>query len=128
EMLGRLGMRSFDAWASAFVKYETANEVAPDGSGFRSYRRPVGLVNVAEIKSMLAQVADLIDPETLQTERPDAEYETIVVEGTPEQMSYVKSLAARADDLRNKRDTGIDNDNMLLIVGDGRKVALDPRL
>jgi len=128
DVLDSLGMRSFDAWAAAFVRYETANEVAPDGSGFRSYRRPVGMINVAEIKAMLAQVADLIEAESLQTERPDAEYETIVVEGTPAQMEYVKSLAERADNLRAKQDTGVENDNMLLIVGDGRKVALDPRL
>lgn len=128
EVLAKMGMRSFDAWAGAFVKYETANEVAPDGSGFRSHRRPVGLVNVAEVKTMLAQVADLISADDLQMDRPDAVYENIVVDGTAEQMSFVKSLAARADDLRNKVDTGIANDNMLLIVGDGRKVALDPRL
>lgn len=128
EMLAKMGMRTFDSWASAFVRYETANEVAPDGSGFRSHRRPVGLVNVAEVKSMLAQVADLLDASQLATERPDARYENIVVEGTPQQLQFVKSLVERADDLRNKRDSGISNDNMLVIVGDGRKVALDPRL
>lgn len=127
-LLGKMGLRSFDAWAAAFVRYETANEVAPDGSGFRSYRRPVGLVNVAEVKSMLAQVADLLDPEELETERPDALYENIVVDGTAQQMQYVKSLVERADNLRSKQDTGVINDNMLVIVGDGRKVALDPRL
>ena len=128
EMLAKMGMRSFDAWAGAFVRYETANEVAPDGSGFRSHRRPVGLVNVAEVKAMLAQVADLLDPSQIATERPDAVYENIVVDGTASQMDYVKSLVERADNLRSKTDTGVQNDNMLLIVGDGRKVALDPRL
>ncbi|SDH55258.1 helicase-related protein [Microbacterium sp. 77mftsu3.1] len=128
ELLTKMGLRPFDAWAGAFVRYETANEVAPDGSGFRSYRRPVGLVNVAEVKTMLAQVADLISADDLQTERPDAFYETFVVDGTPEQMSYVAGLAERSENLRNKVDTGIENDNMLLIVGDGRKVALDPQL
>lgn len=128
EMLAKMSLRAFDAWAGAFVRYETANEVAPDGSGFRSHRRPVGLVNVAEVKAMLAQVADLLDPSQLATERPDPVYENLVVDGTAGQLDYIKGLVERADNLRSKADTGIVNDNMLVIVGDGRKVALDPRL
>lgn len=128
EMLHKMGLFSFDAWAGAFVRYETANEVAPDGSGFRSYRRPVGLVNVAEVKAMLAQVADLLDPSQIDTVRPDAVYDNITVDATAQQLDYIKDLVERADNLRSKQKTGVENDNMLVIVGDGRKVALDPRL
>lgn len=128
DMLRKMGLFSFDAWAGAFVRYETANEVAPDGSGFRSYRRPVGLVNVAEVKAMLAQVADLLDPSQIDTVRPDPVYENITVDATEQQLDYIKDLVERADSLRSKQKTGIENDNMLVIVGDGRKVALDPRL
>ena len=130
EVLDAMSLRHFDAWVSVFVNFETAIEVAPDGSGFRSYRRPVGLVNVPELKTMLAQVADIIDPNSLQTERPDVLQHLVAVEGTDEQMAFVKDLAERADELRSgtPRERGTGEDNMLVIVGDGRKVALDPRL
>ena len=128
DMLRKMGLFAFDAWAGAFVRYETANEVAPDGSGFRSYRRPVGLVNVAEVKAMLAQVADLLDPSQIDTVRPEPVYDNITVDATDSQLDYIADLVERADNLRNKQDTGVENDNMLVIVGDGRKVALDPRL
>lgn len=126
DLLRELDLFSFDAWVSAFVRYETAIEVAPDGSGFRTQRRPAGLVNVPELKTMLGQVADILDPEVLGLKRPKVITRNVTVPASPGQRSYVQELAERADDIRSKR-AGKD-DNMLLVVGDGRKVALDPRL
>ncbi len=131
EQLGELGLRNFDAWTGTFVKYESSIEVAPDGSGFRMYRRPVGVVNAPELKTMFGQVADILDPEALGLERPTHEARTLIVKPSPQQAAYVRGLAARADAIRGSGpapDDAPENDNMLLVCGDGRCVAVDPRL
>lgn len=135
DTLRDLDLLAFDAWVSAFIRYETNIEVSPDGSGFRLQRRPAGVVNAPELKTMLAQVADIIDPETLGLHRPMSSVRTVVVDPSPEQHTFVKSLAERADLIRNKTaekrariDGGETDDSMLLVCNDGRKVALDPRL
>src|SRR5699024_6716509 len=41
DVLDQMGLTSFDAWTGSFIRYESNIEVAPDGSGFRMFRRPV---------------------------------------------------------------------------------------
>lgn len=131
DTLDELGLRSFDAWTGTFVRYESSIEVAPDGSGFRMYRRPVGVVNAPELKTMFGQVADILDPATLGLDRPTSEERTEIVKPSPLQAEYVRGLAARADAIRGvgpAPDGAPEEDNMLLVCGDGRTVAVDPRL
>ncbi|AUG29490.1 hypothetical protein CXR34_08440 [Microbacterium hominis] len=130
DTLDAMGLLPFDAWVSAFIRYEHNIEVAPDGSGFRMYRRPVGVVNAPELKTILAQVADIMDPAQLGLTRPDHTVVNVTVEATPGQRKFVRDLADRADAIRNGNARGGDGtvDNMLLICNDGRKVALDPQL
>jgi N12 class adenine-specific DNA methylase len=49
DRLADAGLSHFDAWAAQFVRYETLVEVSPDGSGFRSRRRPVVIQNVPNV-------------------------------------------------------------------------------
>lgn len=132
ERLEESGVRMFDAWAANFVRYETRVEVTPDGSGFRMYRRPAVIQNYAELRGMLADVADLLPASAIDLPRPEATVSNVVVKPTPEQKAFIKSLADRADRLRTKgkteRPDGKGEDNMLVICGDGRKAALDPAL
>ncbi|MCK9913794.1 methyltransferase domain-containing protein [Microbacteriaceae bacterium K1510] len=135
EILERIGLLAFDSWVSAFIRFETNIEVSPDGSTFRMQRRPVGVVNAPELKTMLAQVADIVDPAVLGLPRPAVTTRTLSVEPTPGQRRFVEELAARADAIhdrrpgqREARGGHVTDDNMLLVCNDGRKVALDPRL
>lgn len=133
DELDAIGLLPFDAWVSAFIRYENNIEVAPDGSGFRLYRRPVGVVNAPELKMLLGQVADIMDPAQLGLARPDFDVHNVTVEATPGQREFVRDLADRADAIRNGSgrgagDGGRADDNMLLVCNDGRKVALDPQL
>lgn len=129
--LDAIGLLSFDAWVSAFIRYESNIEVAPDGSGFRMYRRPIGVVNTPELKTLLGQVADIMDPAELGLARPDFTVENVTVPATPLQRAFVQDLAVRADKIRSgsSRGGGAGGaDNMLVICNDGRKIALDPVL
>ena len=132
DVLDAAGVKAFDPWVATFVKYETAVEVAPDGSGFRTKRRPVGIKNLPELKTMLRQNADIVSPEQIGLARPDFTIHARVADPTPEQKQFVTGLAERADAIRSGVKTPVAGktytDSMLLICNDGRKVALDPQL
>lgn len=126
ERLEAAGVDPFDAWAASFVRYETRVEVTPDGGGFRLHRRPSAIQNAADLfTGMFAHVADLLPADAINLQRPDSTVHNITVDPTPRQQAYVSHLSKRADKIRNGGNT---SDNMLVVCGDGRKVALDPRL
>lgn len=127
DQLQDSGLAHFDAWAAQFIRYEVIIEVSPDGGGFRSKRRPSVIQNVPELRTMLAGFMSMVRAEATGLSRPEAIRETVVVEPTGEQRDFMASLVTRADDLRMRR-VEATADNMLLICGDGRKVALDPNL
>ena len=125
--LAEAGLSHFDAWAAQFVRYETIVEVAPDGGGFRSRRRPADVQNVPELRTMLGGFMSMVRADTTALQRPDPVRHTVVVQPSDSIRDFMGTLVARADALRARR-VEADQDNMLLICGDGRKVALDPNL
>ncbi|QFS94670.1 Methyltransferase domain protein (plasmid) [Mycobacterium sp. THAF192] len=127
EQLTRTGLSHFDAWAAQFVRYEVLIETSPDGSGFRSRRRPAVIQNVPEMRTMLSEFMSMERADSVGLQRPDIERHAEISAPTAAQRRYMESLVARADALR-KRTVSADVDNMLLVCGDGRKVALDPNL
>lgn len=124
------GVDQFDSWAATFVRYESKVEVTPDGSGFRLYRRPAAMQNVPELRLMLAESADLLTADEIGLERPDGTWENVVVQQSEQQAAFVRTLAQRADDIRNSQKQTVNGveDNMLMVCNDGRKVSLDPAL
>ena len=58
---------------------------------------------------------------------PKADYENIVLKPSEYQQDMVRSLADRAEAVRNRKVQS-NIDNMLKITNDGRKLALDQRL
>lgn len=127
ERLADVGVSNFNAWAASFVKRETRIEVAPDGSGFRLATRPVGLQNLPELRTMFSEFMDVVHADATGIERPDVIVDNIVAKPSDAQVAFVKDLVVRADAIR-AGSADKQKDNMLVICGDGRKVALDPRL
>ncbi|MGC9670937.1 helicase-related protein [Planosporangium sp. 12N6] len=123
ERLEELDLAHPDAWARTYVKFETGIEIAPDGASFRLKTRPTGLVNKADLRLMLSEVADIRAVAGLNLSRPDPVYTIEAIPGSPLQRAYVRWLGERAD-----RISGNRTDNMLKICSDGRKAALDMEL
>ena len=76
---------------------------------------------------MFKEIADIKTADQLDLPRPEAKYETIVVEPSELQQEMVQSLSQRAVAVH----AGIvdsTEDNMLCITNDGRKIGLDQRL
>lgn len=127
EQLERTGLGHFDAWAAQFVRYKVLIETSPDGSGFRSRRRPGTIHNVPELRTMLSEFMSMVRADTVGLARPKTQNHTQLTEPTAGQRAFMAKLVERADALRARLPSA-NTDNMLLVCGDGRKVALDPNL
>ncbi len=127
DTLQRMGLGHFDSWASSFGETQTAIELAPEGTGYRAKTRFAKFYNLPELISMFKECADIQTPDMLNLPIPKAEYENVVLQPSEHQKEMVKSLADRAEAVRDRR-VEPHEDNMLKITNDGRKLALDQRL
>ena len=117
----------FDAWASTFGETVTAIELAPEGTGYRAKTRFAKFFNLPELMSMFKEIADIQTADMLKLPVPEAEYHNVVLKPSEQQKEIVASLSERAEKVRNKQ-VDSNEDNMLVITNDGRKLALDQRL
>ena len=125
--LQKLGLGQFDSWASTFGETQTAVELAPEGTDYRAKTRFAKFFNLPELIALFKESADIQTPDMLKLPVPEADYENIVLKPSDYQKDMVASLAERAEDVRN-RLVSPEQDNMLRITNDGRKLALDQRL
>ena len=126
-LLEQQQLTHFDAWASTFGETVTAIELAPEGTGYRSKTRFSRFYNLPELMSMFKQAADIQTSDMLNLPVPKANYHNVVLKPSETQKEMVRSLSERAEKVRN-RMVSSNEDNMLLITNDGRKLALDQRL
>ena len=117
----------FDAWASTFGETVTAIELAPEGTGYRAKTRFAKFYNLPELMSMFKEIADIQTADMLKLPVPEAEYHNVVLKPSEQQKEIVASLSQRAEKVRSKL-VDSNEDNMLVITNDGRKLALDQRL
>ncbi|WP_247938569.1 helicase-related protein [Streptococcus intermedius] len=127
ESLKKNHLEHFDSWASTFGETQSAFELSPEGTGYRVKTRFSKFYNLPELMSMFKEVADIQTADMLNLPTPEAQYEVIKTLPSEEQKEILKSLSERADDVRN-RVVEPDEDNMLKITNDGKKLALDQRL
>jgi len=132
DTLVDLGLSHFDAWAQMFADAVMMPEMTPDGGGFRVNTRLARFTNIPELASMLAQfmimrrweqVSDEVERPLLYNNKPTP----VKMPGSKLLKEFVKELAERAEEVRGGKVDPKD-DNMLKIVGEGRKAALDVRL
>lgn len=127
ETLRKHSLQHFDCWASTFGETVTAIELAPEGSGYRAKTRFARFYNLPELMNMFKEVADIKTADMLNLPVPKANYHNVAVKPSDFQKDMVAELAERAEKVRN-RMVEPNEDNMLRITNDGRKLALDQRL
>ena len=125
--LKQKSLSHFDCWASTFGETVTAIELAPEGTGYRARTRFARFFNLPELMDMFKLVADIKTADQLNLPTPTAHYETVVVEPSEQQKEIVKSLSERAARVHSGA-VKPNEDNMLKITSDGRKLGLDQRL
>ncbi|MGC5168719.1 helicase [Luteimicrobium sp. DT211] len=134
DLLADAGVKDFDAWAATFGQTVTEIEMGVAG-GFKQKTRFARFQNVPEMLRMWHTSADVRTAEDLQLPAPDLALRpdgqrgatNVVLDPSPQLVSYVEHLGERADLVR-ARAVDVSTDNMLLISSDGRKAALDMRL
>ncbi|WP_042404418.1 hypothetical protein [Streptacidiphilus carbonis] len=127
KRLEKMGMGSPDAWAANFIQFESRPEVGVDGVSFRLKRRPVEYTNADEALAMFAQVAELRPREEFKIKRPRRVDRFVEIEATPNLIQYVGSISDRIDLIQSGKVKPYE-DNMLNIITDGRKAAIDLEL
>lgn len=143
HLLARLGIDHFDGFAGTFIRRVNAPELAPDGKTYR-IRTRFHFQNVAELSAMFRTFAD-VQMMRSYYEAPDGETfeggtlelpipklaggkpEVIAAEPTPALRRYIDWLVRRVERIRSGA-VKQSQDNMLSVVTDGRKAALDMRL
>ncbi|MCW2902438.1 MAG: helicase, partial [Streptosporangiaceae bacterium] len=136
DLLEAAGVLDFDSWAATFGQTVAEVEVSPDGSEFRIKSRFARFHNVPELLRMWWVSGDVKTAEDLNLPRPELiarpgdgqrAPQTITIAPTPELSDFIAELAARAERVKT-RAVAPNEDNMLMIAGDGRSAALDLRL
>ena len=127
DKLKKRGIASYDAWSAAFARAVTKLEIDLTG-GFRMKSRIAGFSNAPELITQFREFADVVTREmvpaiavpTLKGGKP----QVVAVEASPEQKAKMLSFADRAERIRSRSVTP-DQDNMLAIFTEGRKLSLD---
>lgn len=123
----RLGLSTFDGWASTFGEVVNSFELKPSGRGYQIKTRFAKFVNMPELMSLYCGIADVQTSEKLKLPVPEAKREIVEIKPSEETISVIDEIAERADKIAGG---GVDAsvDNMLKITSDGKKVALSARL
>jgi len=125
--LAMLDLQSFDSWIGMFAERVTEFEVDVDTSSYRLATRFAKFHNLPELTSLFASVADFHQVDAADGVPETDGYRDALLDKTPEFTEYLKTISARADDVRSGL-VDRTQDNMLKITTDGRKAALDLRL
>jgi N12 class adenine-specific DNA methylase/predicted RNA methylase len=120
------GIQYFDAWAANFGETQTALELAPSGQGYRTRTRFAKFTNLPELLTMYRSFADVKTADMLNLPTPKVNKQTIISQPSEDVLKLNAVIQERADKIYDKKVTP-EEDNMLKITSDGKKLALDPR-
>jgi hypothetical protein len=129
--LEQVGLRQFDAWASQFGEPVTGLELAPEGTGYRMNTRFARFVNLPELLTGFRMVADIQTAEMLTLPVPNVKggrTQDVTAPSTDQIKEIMAGLKDRAEAIRAGRVPDKRVDNMLKIMSEGKKAALDVRI
>lgn len=127
QTLKENGIEFFDGWAGVFGETVTALELAPSGNGYRTKTRFAKFTNLPELQKLYRSFADVKTADMLNLPVPECEKIVIKTPATPTTTECNNDIMERAERIQAKSVTP-EEDNMLKITSDGKKLALDPRL
>lgn len=124
DILEGMGINTFDQWALNFGKTVDKAEVLADGSSIGVRTRFSEFQNLPELIKIFRTFADVRTLAELNLPTPKLNSYTHIIPQTQLGKDHMIHLAIRAV---AARDSGNDptKDNILKIIGDGRKAALD---
>ena len=120
------GIEFFDGWAADFGETITSMELSPSGQGYRARTRFAKFTNLPELLTMYRSFADVQTQDMVKLNVPEAEKHVINLKPSDTTIELAEQIAERAEKIHD-RQVSPEEDNMLKITSDGKKLALDPR-
>lgn len=127
DVLERMEIDSFDAFVGAFGLIESVLELNTTGDKYKEQKRFVKFVNLPELMIIYRITTDIQMSDQLDLPIPKAKRFVIKSELTPAQKDKLQELIDRTDAIQDRRVTP-EEDNMLKITNEARKLTLDMRL
>jgi N12 class adenine-specific DNA methylase len=112
-------------WASLFLNPKQYWEPTVAGDSWQQKIR-YGLMNIPELMNSLHQVMDVITIEDIKLKIPETQTVNETVALNEDQKVMMSVLSERCK--RLKRGKSPENDNVLNVISEGRKLSLDARL
>lgn len=134
--LRQRGLMHFDVWARQFGQVTSDFELSVTGQ-YKLATRFAKFVNMPELMQRYQSFADVINRDDINRmlaaqgktlgvpKLKGGKPQLVVVQPTAEQSAYVADLVRRAENMPKRPEKGADN--MLKIMSDARKAALDMR-
>ena len=126
ERLAEVGINFFDNWAANFGETVTSLEMAPSGQGYKARTRFAKFTNLPELLTMYRRFADVQTQDMVKLQVPDVDRKTITLKPSDTVLELADEIANRAEKI-NAGGVPPEEDNMLKVTSDGKKLALDPR-
>ena len=128
QLLRTTELEFMDDFLSNFGKIEAKDEIKPEGGGYHIVERLTKFKNVPEMMKIFQVVADIKTIDQLPyIKLPNSKIHVVSCPASTEQSSGIEVIQQRATRIRN-RAVRPEEDNMLMITNDGRKLAIDARL
>lgn len=143
QSLKDAGQFTFDAWAKTFADVEQVWMQSMSGDGYKASNRMSRFVNTPELLRVFDQVADTVTMDDIKAayaeENKGKEFpipplkggrrQPVSIPRTQAQTEYMEEIAKRAKELEQRKGKPQKgDDNMLSIMGDARKSAMDIRM
>ncbi|MCR5106304.1 MAG: DEAD/DEAH box helicase family protein [Eubacterium sp.] len=127
DTLRNCSIATFGEWASTFCSIINSFEIDVDSTNFRYTTRLSSYHNLPELMSVAGGVCDFYHNSPDDMPLPIFNgYKDIVVEQTKYHEEYNKIIVDRVDEIRTG-NVPPDEDNILMLITDGRKISLDAR-
>lgn len=127
DILKKFDIANFDDWAGSFGKIRSELELNTTGNKYRPVKRFERFVNLPELMNIYHITADVQMADGAHLSVPKATKYVIKSELTNAQQSKLQELIDRTDAIQDHEVTP-DQDNMLKITNEARKLTLDMRL
>lgn len=131
QMLQKMGLDSFDSWASVYGNITVSLEVKPTGSGWRMRERFAEFKNLPELCNMMSQCFDVVKTADIEginlPQIHGGKPEYIICEQSPAQVEQVAIGMERAARIE-AGGVDVSVDNMLAVCSYMTKVSVDPRI
>lgn len=119
---------NFGAWCNTFCTKTHNFEVDVDGNNFRYVTRFAKFHNLYEIMCMFSNICEFDQTEQVEFGIPDFDgYTNVAIKMSNVQKGYMEQLLERIEDIR-ARKVDKSKDNLLKVIVDASKCAIDPRI